>query len=69
MPLGYAPPPRSFNANVQMVASAAHRQGVVIVRGETIVGSLEAAELCRLLRTAHWRTASRFASAPRAPSR
>ena len=45
--------PRDFDANVQTIASAAHRRGVVLVRGDQVVGSVEAAELCRTLRAAH----------------
>ena len=45
--------PRGFDANVQAIASAAHLRGVVLMRNDTVVGSLEAAVLCRQLRLAH----------------
>lgn len=52
-PLDHERPPRAFGANVQCIASAAHLRGVVLLRGDTVVGSVEAAELCRTLRAAH----------------
>ncbi len=48
--------PRGFDANVQNIASAAHLRGIVLLRGEVVVGSLEAAELCRTIRAAHENT-------------
>lgn len=48
--------PKNFDANVQDIASAAHVRGVVLLRAETVVGSVEAAELCRTLRAAHENT-------------
>jgi len=47
--------PRSFNTNVQSIASAAHRRGVVLMRGDQVAGTVEggAAELCRTIRQAH----------------
>lgn len=48
--------PKSFDAQVQDIASAAHARGIVLMKGETVVGSLEAAELCRGLRAAHENT-------------
>lgn len=45
--------PKGFDSNVQAIASAAHLRGVVLVRNDQVVGSLEAAELCRQLRLAH----------------
>lgn len=45
--------PKSFDAQVQDIASAAHSRGVTLLRGETIVGSVEAADLCRTIRAAH----------------
>lgn len=52
-PLGHEPPPRKFDANVQMIASAGFLRGVVLTRGDTIAGSVEARDLCRALRAAH----------------
>jgi hypothetical protein len=51
--------PRDFNANVQAIASAAHARGVILTRAGSVVGSIEAAVLCRLLRTAHETTRGR----------
>lgn len=48
--------PKSFNTNVQDIASAAHGRGVVLLRSEVVVGSVEAKELCRILRAAHENT-------------
>lgn len=48
--------PKSFDAEVQDIASAAHRRGVVLVQSDRIVGAVEAAVLCRTLRTARERT-------------
>lgn len=48
--------PKSFDALVQDIASAAHGRGVVLMKGDTVVGSLEAAELCEGLRAAHENT-------------
>lgn len=48
--------PKSFDQQVQDIASAAHVRGIVLMKGETVVGSLEAAELCRALRAAHENT-------------
>lgn len=49
--------PRSFDGNVKYIASAAHLRGVILIvgQGETrkTVGSVEAADLCRMMRTAH----------------
>ena len=39
--------PKGFDFQVQDIASAAHLRGVVLMRGDTVVGSLEAADLCR----------------------
>lgn len=52
-PLDQDRPPRSFDTNVQSIASAAHLRGVVLMRGLAIVGSVEARDLCRTLRAAH----------------
>jgi hypothetical protein len=48
--------PRGFDGNVQCIASAAHLRGVILMRVDQVVGSLEAAELCRTLRAAHENT-------------
>jgi hypothetical protein len=48
--------PRSFDGNVQCIASAAHLRGVILMRVDQVVGSLEAAEPCRTLRAAHENT-------------
>lgn len=48
--------PKGFDTQVQDIASAAHLRGVVLMRGETVVGSLEAAGLCRTMRAAHENT-------------
>lgn len=45
--------PMNFDSNVQAIASAAHLRGVVLMRNDQVVGSLEAAQLCRQLRLAH----------------
>jgi hypothetical protein len=45
--------PRDFDGNMQCIASAAHLRGVVLVRVDQVVGSLEAADLCRTIRAAH----------------
>jgi len=45
--------PKTFDTNVQDIASAAHLRGVVLMRQDQVVGLLEAAELCRTLRAAH----------------
>lgn len=50
---------RDFDTSVQMVASAAHRRGVVLVRSGVVVGELEARDLCRTLRAAHGATSGR----------
>lgn len=44
--------PKTFNTQVQDIASAAHARGVVILKGEQITGSIEAADLCRAIRAA-----------------
>lgn len=44
--------PKSFDTHVQDIASAAHTRGVAVMKGETIVGTVEAAELCRTIRAA-----------------
>lgn len=48
--------PKSFDQLVQDIASAAHRRGVFLTRGEKVVGSIEAQLLCRSLRAAHVNT-------------
>jgi len=48
--------PKGFDQQVQDIASAAHVRGIVLMKGETVVGSLEAAVLCRTLRAAHENT-------------
>lgn len=48
--------PKGFDQNVQDIASAAHLRGVVLTRNDTIVGSVEAVDLCRGLRAAHENT-------------
>lgn len=48
--------PKSFDQRVQDIASAAHARGVVLMRGDDVVGSVEAAELCNSLRAAHENT-------------
>lgn len=48
--------PKSFDQQVQDIASAGHVRGVVLMKGETVVGSLEAADLCKGLRAAHENT-------------
>lgn len=48
--------PKNFDAQVQDIASAAHLRGVVLMKGDAVVGSLEAAELCKGLRAAHENT-------------
>lgn len=48
--------PKGFDTQVQDIASAAHLRGVVLMRGDTVVGSLEAADLCRTMRAAHENT-------------
>jgi hypothetical protein len=48
--------PKGFDTQVQDIASAAHLRGVVLMRGDTAVGSLEAADLCRTMRAAHENT-------------
>lgn len=48
--------PKSFDQQVQDIASAAHARGIVLMKGETVVGSLEAADLCKGLRAAHENT-------------
>lgn len=48
--------PKGFDQQVQDIASAAHARGIVLMKGEVVVGSLEAAELCRGLRAAHENT-------------
>lgn len=47
--------PRTFEGNVQCIASAAHLRGTNLMRGDIVVGVIEggAAELCRTLRQAH----------------
>lgn len=47
--------PRSFNANVQSIAAAVRQRGVVLMRADQVVGTVEdgAAELCRTIRRAH----------------
>lgn len=47
---------KTFDHHVQDIASAAHLRGVVLMRSEQVVGSLEAAILCRTLRAAHENT-------------
>ncbi len=42
-----------FDTNVQKIASAAHLRGVHLLKGEVVVGTVEAAVLCRTLRAAH----------------
>lgn len=52
----YAPAPgkpRGFDGDMQCVASAAHRRGVVLIQTDRIVGSVEARELMKTLRAAH----------------
>lgn len=44
--------PKSFDVQVQDIASAAHSRGVNVMKGEVIVGTVEAAELCRTIRAA-----------------
>jgi hypothetical protein len=51
--------PRDFDGNVQAIASAAHARGVILTRAGEVVGSIEAAELCRILRAAHETTRGR----------
>jgi hypothetical protein len=53
-PTGHALP-RGFDANMQAIASAAHKRGVVLMRGSEVTGSLEASDLCTTLRAAHER--------------
>lgn len=48
--------PKNFDQQVQDIASAAHVRGIVLTKGDTVVGSLEAAELCKGLRAAHENT-------------
>lgn len=48
--------PKGFDQQVQDIASAAHLRGIVLMKGETVVGSLEAADLCKALRAAHENT-------------
>jgi hypothetical protein len=48
--------PKSFDQQVQDIASAAHARGIVLMKGEAVVGSLEAADLCMGLRAAHENT-------------
>lgn len=45
--------PRDFDGNMQTIAAAAHKRGVVLMRGGQAVGAVGAAELCRTLRAAH----------------
>lgn len=47
--------PRTFDANVQSIASAAHARGVALMHRDQVVGTVEggAAELCRTLRQVH----------------
>lgn len=47
---------KTFDHHVQDIASAAHLRGVVLTKSEQVVGSLEAAILCRTLRAAHENT-------------
>lgn len=51
---------KTFEQHVQDIASAAHLRGVVLVKSDQIVGSVEAAVLCRALRAAHENTRSDF---------
>lgn len=48
--------PKSFDTQVQDIASAAHRRGVALTLHDQVVGALEARELCRTLRAAHENT-------------
>lgn len=48
--------PKGFDQQVQDIASAAHLRGIVLMKGETVVGSVEAADLCKALRAAHENT-------------
>jgi hypothetical protein len=57
----YIPPrlpgrPKSFDVQVQDIASAAHLRGVVLLRQGEIVGSIEARLLCRTMRAARENT-------------
>ena len=47
---------KTFDHHVQDIASAAHLRGVVLLKADQIVGSLEAADLCRTLRAAYENT-------------
>lgn len=51
--------PKSFDTFVQDIASAAHKRGVNLMKGETVVGTIEAAELCRTIRAARERQRGR----------
>jgi len=48
--------PKSFDVQVQDIASAAHKRGVILLHRDAIVGSLEAADLCRTMRSARENT-------------
>lgn len=48
--------PKSFDVQVQDIASAAHLRGVHLLKNGEIVGSAEAADLCKTIRAAHERT-------------
>lgn len=41
---------------MQDIAAAGHARGIVLMKGDTVVGSVEAAELCKALRAAHENT-------------
>lgn len=48
--------PKTFDGTVQDIASAGHARGVVLMKADTVVGSVEAGELCNALRAAHENT-------------
>lgn len=48
--------PKSFDQEVQDIASAGHLRGVVLVASDRIVGSVEPALLCRTIRAAREQT-------------
>ncbi len=45
--------PRDFEANMQCIASTAHRRGVIFTRSQVAIGTTDAAGFCKTLRRAH----------------
>jgi hypothetical protein len=48
--------PKTFDGVVQDIAAAGHARGIVLMKADTVVGSIEASDLCRALRAAHENT-------------